>query len=156
MGTGVVAARTILLFGLSEMLPKAQAGLTPARLKENRLWLTGHSCSFPWLAPAHRAAASAPHCRSHCREKQLSRTSPAPRSLSYSCTQRGCSPREPAQGCQDAAAATACRGHLSCACSCSQGEAPASHPLHETHEKSRENCLASPSRSKQGRTREYC
>lgn len=80
LGMRVRAGRAILLFGLPEMLSKPQAGLTPARLKENMALGDRHSCSFPWLVPVHWAGPSAPHSCCHCREKQLSRTNHTTRS----------------------------------------------------------------------------
>lgn len=90
MGMRVMAGRAILLFRLSEMLSKPQAGLTPVRLKENRLWVAGHSCSTlgwtlgsPLLFPVQGEAAE--------------QDKPCPCVLSYSGTQQGCSQRQPSQ-----------------------------------------------------------
>lgn len=66
-----MAGRAILLFGFSEMLSKAQAGLTPARLKENmapgdrtqpqlslaRLCTLGCTLGSPLLFPVQGEAA---------------------------------------------------------------------------------------------------
>lgn len=129
----VMAGRAILLFGLSEMLSKPQAGLTPARLKANRLWLTGHSCSFPWLSPARQAGPWAPHCCSQCREKQLSRANPAaPVSPELLWHTTGLQPKAAWPSCQhqDAAAAAACRAQAELCLQVLGEEAPAWHPWH--------------------------
>lgn len=73
--------------------------------------MTGHNCSFPWLAAAHQAALWAPHCCSQCREMQLSRTNPAPPSPELLWHTTGLQLKGAWPSCQrqDPAAAPACR-----------------------------------------------